>query len=89
MLPHTSSFQWNTFGFMTLGSSKIFPNEFREVDTMVSFALMTYFQGVYVKNEYFSRDWYSLPVLSFYHNEGLFKKILLSVKQALEIRYFH
>lgn len=73
-LPHSGSFQWNTFAFLSLGSSRIDPAQVKETSTMVSFLFLTYSQETYVKDEYLSRSWYSLPGLSYYHSESLTKE---------------
>ncbi len=73
-IPHIGNFEWYSIPLFSLGGSIVYPTESREVSSIVSFLLMTFSREIYVKDEYSSREWYSLPVLSFYHSETLFRK---------------
>lgn len=74
VMMHCGNFQWHCFPFLTLGGSRIYATESREVSTMISFLMLTFSQETYIKNEYWSRQFYSLPAMSFYHSESVFYK---------------
>lgn len=73
IFPYAVEHQWYSVPFLTAGSLSVSQEEDVETSTMVSFLLMSYFQEQVVEDKYFVRDWYSLPLLSYYHSEILWE----------------
>lgn len=69
--PYGLQFHWYTLPFLTLGKAQVNPEQELQTSTLVSLLLMTYFQERQIQDKYFSRSWYSLPFVSYYHSENL------------------